>query len=131
MANDCYFRFRGRNPFIHAVVNEGRPLGCISTRRGRMIVFRNSHVHKLIKMQREEIAESNNSEEARQNARRRIIAFKVVDLERHDIATSRDVSEQQGLISREDALKYRAEMMDERKKQAEKFQGGIPGIRLA
>lgn len=99
-----------RHPSTDSVVADGiRPLGKLPTPKGRMIVFPNSHVHKLSKMFRDESC----SDEL---VRRRIIVFWLVNPECHDIITTRGVLPQQATMPRDDALKYRLELMEERKR---------------
>lgn len=77
-----------------------------------MVVFPNSHVHKLSKM-------SVNKELAcgKGKQKRRIIVFWLVDPERKKMITTRGVDPpQQMSMSMEDAKRYRLELMEERKK---------------
>lgn len=55
--------------------------------------------------------------------RRRIVVFWIVDPDRPDISmlSSADVPPQQGSMSREHALQYRLEMMEERKNHKQDF----------
>lgn len=99
-----------RHPITDAVVSDGlRPLGTLPTPKGRMIVFPNSHVHKLSKMFRDQDC-------AKELVRRRIIVFWLVNPECNDMVTTRGVLPQQWTVPREDALKYRLELMEERKR---------------
>ena len=91
-------------------VREGiKPLGTVETRNGRLIVFPNSHVHRVQTM-------TNLAKEGL--AKRRIVVFFVVNpLKR--IVSTREVAPQQyyagGSVSMEEAKKRRLELMKERK----------------
>lgn len=71
---------------------------------------------KLSKMLRAEAAQDD-------QIRRRIIVFWIVDPERPDgsIVSSKDVPPQQESMPREAALRYRLEMMEERRNQKQNF----------
>jgi predicted DNA-binding WGR domain protein len=82
------------------------PIGSIETPKGNMFVFPNSHIHKLSTM---------NVLKGSQFAKRKVIVFWLVDPETPIISTA-NVEKQQSLISREDALQMRLELMEERKR---------------
>lgn len=120
-----------RHPVTEKIVGEGmQPLGTLRTPRGRMIVFPNSHVHKVKKMRRKGASTSGEKSQKDEKARRRIVVFWVVDPEREDMLTSRDVPEQQNIIPREDALRYRLELMEERKRHKQDFNLAVREIEL-
>ena len=81
------------------------PLGEIETPEGCLIVFPNSHVHKVKKL-------VNTSTDTK--ARRRIVVFFIVDPAER-IASSREVLPQQQTMSLEDAKAHRLKLMEERK----------------
>jgi hypothetical protein len=85
------------------------PLGRTATPKGRLIVFPNSHVHKLSKMFR---ADSSTKEVVT----RTIIVFWLVNPEDDDMVTTCDIGPQQTVMALDDALKYRLELMEERKR---------------
>jgi hypothetical protein len=92
---------------IAELVDEGTiPLGSVETPAGRLIVFPNSHIHKL-----SELSVAAGATEAR----RRVIVFWLVDPS-VTIPSTRDVLAQQGVIPHEDALAVRLELMDERRR---------------
>jgi hypothetical protein len=80
------------------------PLGRVATKAGRVIVFPNSHVHRLSKM----------TNRGTVPARRRILVFFVVDPECRIVSTQ-EVPDQRGTISFEEALDHRLKLMKERK----------------
>ena len=86
------------------------PLGYFPTQEGYILVFPNSHIHKIGKL-------VNDSAE---DARRRIIVFFFVNLEKKIIST-RDITPQQDVIPLETAKKFRLELMAERKFDKEKL----------
>ncbi|CAK9048433.1 Uncharacterized protein SCF082_LOCUS26982 [Durusdinium trenchii] len=82
-----------------------RPLGSVATPKGRMIVFPNTHVHKVSKMVNTGSAP----------AKRRIIVFFVMDPELvHHPLTTMDLAPEQP-ISLDQAKQFRLELMEERK----------------
>ena len=93
---------------ISTMVKEGTiPIGRLDTPQGRLIVFPNSHIHKLT-----ELTVTGDAKEAT----RRVIVFWVVDPNITELATTREVAPQQEKISREEALRIRLELMEERKR---------------
>ena len=88
------------------------PLGKVETPKGRLIVFPNSHVHKVTKMVNESILENN---AGNITSKRRIVVFFIVNpLKR--IVSTREVAPQRGSgMSHDEALKHRLELMKERK----------------
>lgn len=92
---------------VEELVNEGTiPLGSVATPAGRIIVFPNSHIHKLSRLS--VIAGAT-------EGRRRVIVFWLVD-PNVTIPSTRDVPAQQGVIPHEEALAVRLELMDERRR---------------
>lgn len=88
------------------------PLGTVETPKGRLIVFPNSHVHKV-----EEMLKSNISENGTVAKRRIVVFFLVNPLRR--IVSTREVAPQQvsedGWMKLDDALAHRLQLMEERK----------------
>ncbi len=92
---------------IEDLVDEGTiPIGSLDTPEGRMLVFPNSHIHKL-----SELSLAGDAEEGR----RRVIVFWIVDPST-PIVSTREVAPQQGVIPHEEALAIRLELMEERKR---------------
>jgi hypothetical protein len=92
---------------VERLVDEGMiPLGSVETRAGRIIVFPNSHVHKLNQLSLAAGATE---------GRRRVIVFWLVDPS-VTIPSTRDVQAQQGVIPHDEALAVRLELMDERRR---------------
>ena len=87
------------------------PLGHFPTEEGYMLVFPNSHIHKIAKFINESTTKA---------ASRRIVVFFVINPEKKIIST-REVAPQQGKISLSDAKNYRLELMAERKYDKEKL----------
>ena len=79
------------------------PVGHISTPAGRLLVFPNSHVHKVSDLRA-----------VGGNGKRRIVVFWLVNPETRIVST-REVPPQQGVMSREDALAHRLALMERRK----------------
>jgi hypothetical protein len=88
-----------------------RPLGCLKTPGNRVVVFPNSHIHRLSSM----YSTDGN------DATRRIVVFWLVNPERPIVSTS-NVSPQQGQFSPSDALRNRLALMAERKLHKESFE---------
>ncbi len=98
---------QGRPPPVGVLVDEGTiPLGGVETPAGRLLVFPNSHIHKLNTLSLAPGATE---------GRRRIIVFWIVD-PNVTIPSTREVAPQQGVIPREEALAARLELMDERRR---------------
>lgn len=93
-------------PLDHLVDEGTIPLGRVATPEGRLLVFPNSHIHKLSTLS----VAAGASE-----ARRRVIVFWIVDPS-VQIPSTRDVPAQQGVLPREEALSIRLELMEERKR---------------
>ena len=94
--------------FNDMVENGTVPIGRLTTPGGRLLVFPNSHIHRLT-----ELAIAGAAAEAR----RRIIVFWVVDPAVTDMPSTRDVApQQQAAFSHEEALAMRLELMEERKR---------------
>lgn len=92
---------------IEELVEEGTiPLGSVATPEGRLLVFPNSHIHKL-----SEICVAHGAAEGR----RRVIVFWLVDPAVR-IPSTGDVPPQQGQIAHDEALAIRLELMEERKR---------------
>ncbi|GMH42700.1 hypothetical protein BSKO_10619 [Bryopsis sp. KO-2023] len=95
-----------RHPAAEKIIADGLlPVGKLGTGEGRLIVFPNSHVHKVDTL-------VNTSSEF---GRRRIIVFFLVNPER-DIVSTRDVEPQQEVMPRSEALQHRLKLMEERKR---------------
>jgi hypothetical protein len=91
-------------------ISEGLvPLGSVDTPARRLIVFPNSHVHKLSRMFRMESS-------TKEVVRRTIIVFWLVNPENTTMLTTNDLLPQQSVMSMDDALRYRLELMEERKR---------------
>jgi len=90
------------------------PLGRVETPKGRLVVFPNSHVHKVARM----INDAGCDNDENKIGRRRIVVFFVVNPERRIIST-REVAPQQphagGGMDHEEALNHRLKLMRERK----------------
>lgn len=92
---------------VQDLVDEGTiPLGRVATPEGRLLVFPNSHIHKLSTLS----VTAGASE-----ARRRVIVFWLVDPS-VTIPSTRDVPAQQGVLPQKEALSVRLELMEERKR---------------
>ena len=92
---------------VERLVNEGTiPLGSVATPAGRLLVFPNSHIHKL-----SALTVAGGATEAR----RRVIVFWLVDPS-VTIPSTREVPPQQAIIPRDEALAMRLELMEERKR---------------
>ena len=96
-----------------------RPLGKVETLPKRFVVFPNSHVHKVSKMENKNAASPlTDTNDTNSVQKRRIVVFFLVNPEKRIVST-REVPPQQaeagGSMSREDALKHRLELMKERK----------------
>lgn len=95
---------------VGALVEEGTiPLGGVETPAGRVLVFPNSHIHKLGKLSLAPGATE---------GKRQVIVFWVVDPNVR-LPSTREVAPQQGTISREEALAMRLELMEERRRHKE------------
>ncbi len=81
------------------------PMGEIKTPEGRMIVFPNSHVHKVKKLINTSMTTL---------ARRRIVVFFIVDPSER-IPSTREVPPQQQTMTMEQAKAHRLKLMEERK----------------
>jgi hypothetical protein len=88
------------------IVDEGTiPLGTVETPAGRVLVFPNSHIHRLNALRLRPGAEE---------GRRRVIVFWIVDPDVY-IPSTREVPPQQGILPHEEALAVRLELMEERR----------------
>ena len=88
-----------------------RPLGSLKTPENRVVVFPNSHIHRLSSMHSSDGAD----------ATRRIVVFWLVNPE-HPIVSSANVSQQQGVLFLNDALRNRLALMAERKLHKESYE---------
>lgn len=96
-----------RPPAVEEMVDEGVvPVGSVGTPEGRIIVFPNSHIHKL-----SQLSVGSGAAEAR----RRVIVLWIVDPSA-SLPSTREVPPQQGAIPHQEALKIRLELMEERKR---------------
>jgi len=88
------------------------PLGTVETPKGRLIVFPNSHVHRVEEMVNSDIGANGKA------AKRRIVVFFLVNPLRRIVST-REVAPQQvsegGSMELDDALAHRLQLMEERK----------------
>jgi hypothetical protein len=92
---------------VEALVDEGTvPVGEVATPKGRLVVFPNSHIHKLSALKLADGATE---------GRRRVIVFWIVD-PNAPIPSTAEVPAQQGVLSHEEALAIRLELMEERKR---------------
>ncbi|KAL3936253.1 MAG: hypothetical protein SGBAC_008396 [Bacillariaceae sp.] len=94
-------------------INEGLlPLGQVRTLAGRLLVFPNSHVHKVTELK------NTSTEKDGTKKKRRIIVFFLINPERRIVST-REVAVQQehagGTMKRCEALEHRLKLMMERK----------------
>lgn len=97
---------QSRPRFIEKIVDEGTiPAGTVATPQGRVVVFPNSHIHRLNAL---------TVAAGASGGRRRVIVFWVVDPDVR-IASTREVPPQQGVMSRENALEIRLSLMEERR----------------
>ena len=101
---------------LDKIVEQGLlPLGRAATPTGRLLVFPNSHVHKVSPLVNTQPVSADGKK-----AIRRIVVFFVVDPSRRIVST-REVPPQQedagGMMSREQALDLRLKLMHERKFQ--------------
>ena len=93
------------------------PLGTVETLEKRLLVFPNSHVHKVSKIENCN-APSVDTNDTDSVQKRRIIVFFLVNPDKRIVST-REVPPQQkeldGNMSREEAMEHRLELMKERK----------------
>jgi hypothetical protein len=107
---------------IYNVVSEKglMPLGKVETLPKRFVVFPNSHVHKVTKMENKAASPLTDTNDSDSVQKRRIVVFFLVNPEKRIVST-REIPPQQteagGSMSREDAMKHRLELMKERKYQ--------------
>jgi hypothetical protein len=95
-----------RPQIIEEMVEEGVvPIGSLKTPKGRLMVFPNSHIHKLNKITLAKGAP---------DATRRVIVFWLVDPEQRIVSTS-DVPPAAERMSHDEALAARLELMEERR----------------
>mmetsp|Transcript_20943 Transcript_20943/g.31928 ORF Transcript_20943/g.31928 Transcript_20943/m.31928 type:complete len:720 (+) Transcript_20943:85-2244(+) len=108
------------NDFVHEGI---LPLGQVETISRRLIVFPNSHVHKVTTLENilptlDALESSANEKMQVQKKKRRLIAFFLINPSRRIIST-REVPMQQehvgGSMRRDDAMSHRLELMKERK----------------
>ena len=85
------------------------PLGKIATKKGSLTVFPNSHIHKL-----------NVENKVKKNERRTVIVFWLINPDKRIIST-KDISQQQNIMSVKDAKKHRLNLMEERKYHKQSF----------
>jgi Protein of unknown function (DUF4246) len=104
---------QSRLPAAEEMIRVGLiPLGKVSTPKGRLVVFPNSHVHKVTDMSFLPKSEHNKS------VKRRIVVFFLVNPFTRTVST-REVAPQQmacgGKMTLEDALAHRLQLMHERR----------------
>jgi len=97
---------------VERIISEGlQPLGQVKTLEGRLLVFPNSHVHKVTTLM-------NIAPQGTEKKKRRIIVFFIINPKRR-IVSSREVPIQQehagGKMDLEEAKAHRLELMRERK----------------
>lgn len=96
---------------ISDMVHEGVvPVGSVATPAGRVVVFPNSHIHKLSTLWNQGLLP----------ARRKVVVFWVVDPD-VSIVSTRDVFPLQDVLSYEEALAIRLALMEERKRHKESY----------
>eukprot|EP00980_Cylindrotheca_fusiformis_P004292 scaffold918_cov126-Cylindrotheca_fusiformis.AAC.71 len=92
------------------------PLGQVETIQGRLLVFPNSHVHKVTELKNVLRAAGNGDDETKK--KRRIVVFFLINPERRIVST-REVPVQQehagGSMTWDEACEHRLELMKERK----------------
>ncbi|CAJ1967646.1 unnamed protein product [Cylindrotheca closterium] len=98
---------------VEFIIDEGlQPLGQVKTVRGRLLVFPNSHVHKVTELKNASIVTDGGKK------KRRIIVFFIINPERRIVST-REVPVQQeyagGMMTHTEALQHRLALMKERK----------------
>jgi len=133
-----------RPPLLDDIISDGlMPLGKVQTPAGRLVVFPNSHVHKVRTIKNNHEVTTKNDDDNRSNeergkpkherntmekknsdcskksfSTRRIVVFFLINPEKRILST-REVSPQQlecgGLMTREEAFEHRLELMKERK----------------
>lgn len=92
---------------IEELVDQGViPVGSLATPAGRLLVFPNSHIHKLSQL---------SVAEGAPEATRRVIVFWLVDPD-VSIPSTREVPAQQGVLPHTEALAVRLRLMEERKR---------------
>eukprot|EP00980_Cylindrotheca_fusiformis_P026943 scaffold18138_cov128-Cylindrotheca_fusiformis.AAC.9 len=101
---------------LDCIIDDGlQPLGQVETIQGRLLVFPNSHVHKVTKLENVLPAADGNGETKK---KRRIIVFFLINPERRIVST-REVPIQQehagGSMTWAEACEHRLELMKERK----------------
>jgi hypothetical protein len=94
-----------------------RPLGCLKTPANRVIVFPNSHIHRLSSMYSSDGVD----------ATRRIVVFWLVNPERPIVSTA-NVPPQQGVMSLDVAKRHRLALMAERKFHKESYEDREVGL---
>jgi len=98
---------QSRPAALEMLIEEGTiPVGSVETPAGRLVVFPNSHIHKLGQL---------SVAAGATEAIRRVIVFWLVDPS-VTIPSTRDVPAQQGVIPHDEALAIRLELMDERRR---------------
>lgn len=104
------------------------PLGKVQAHPGRLIVFPNSHVHKVRKIRNQTSTDTIDTKGSKEKtepgiplmrdkhkvAKRRIVVFFLVDPERRIIST-KEVPPQQQIMTRESVFENRRQPMTERK----------------
>lgn len=110
--------FSGVNQFrptsLESIIQKGLiPLGRVETKKGRLIVFPNSHVHKV-----DDMVNLDSDMTSSETRKRRIVVFFLVNPMRRIVST-REVEPQQkhsgGKMEHIDALEHRLKLMKERK----------------
>ena len=113
---DALFTYMSSQTFEATAVRRMReeatvPLGTVALPEGRMIVFPNSHIHRLTALKLARGAKSGH---------RTVIVFWLVDPD-VVIPSTREVPPQQGVLSLEEAHAIRLELMEERRRHKQSF----------
>eukprot|EP00546_Thalassionema_frauenfeldii_P009875 CAMPEP_0178919038 /NCGR_PEP_ID=MMETSP0786-20121207/14189_1 /TAXON_ID=186022 /ORGANISM="Thalassionema frauenfeldii, Strain CCMP 1798" /LENGTH=671 /DNA_ID=CAMNT_0020592873 /DNA_START=19 /DNA_END=2031 /DNA_ORIENTATION=+ len=108
---------QSRPSHLERIIDDGiLPLGRVETLPRRLLVFPNSHVHKVSEIKNVVNMDDHNASDSIQ--KRRIVVFFLVNPERRIISTREvppQASEHGGEMSRQEALEHRLELMAERK----------------
>eukprot|EP00980_Cylindrotheca_fusiformis_P019376 scaffold6651_cov99-Cylindrotheca_fusiformis.AAC.5 len=116
-AKHIYFRVdQSRPDMLQSIIDDGlHPLGQVETISGRLLVFPNSHVHKVTKLENVLPAADGDGTTKK---KRRIIVFFLINPEQRIVST-REVPVQQehagGSMTWAEACEHRLELMKERK----------------
>eukprot|EP00698_Gefionella_okellyi_P004153 TRINITY_DN13878_c0_g1_i1.p1 TRINITY_DN13878_c0_g1~~TRINITY_DN13878_c0_g1_i1.p1 ORF type:complete len:542 (+),score=72.81 TRINITY_DN13878_c0_g1_i1:79-1626(+) len=103
------YKFRMGTPqqrprVVNELAQDFVPLGRLATDEGRLVVFVNCHAHRILQM-------TNTSNEVQ---KRQFVCFFLVNPDVRILSTQ-DVKPQQGVVSHEEALRRRLQLLQERK----------------